>query len=120
MQAGKFFSNQDATEYQDWNSTEISIPPSQGAASQAELLHSTEMLLLPIGCLVLSCLFLLMLRLDVRKARPNKLTFIKDFKKVSCSRCKFFDSNPYIKCAVHPSKVLSAEARDCPDYCPKE
>lgn len=36
--------------------------------------------------------------------------------KLPCSNCRFFGSNPYLKCAVHPSKALKAEAMNCSDY----
>jgi hypothetical protein len=35
---------------------------------------------------------------------------------VPCSRCHYFSSNSYVHCAIHPSKVLTAEAIDCCDY----
>ena len=34
-----------------------------------------------------------------------------------CRSCKFYHHNAYLKCAVHPSKVLMAAAQDCSDYC---
>jgi hypothetical protein len=33
-----------------------------------------------------------------------------------CHKCRFFNQNFYLGCAVHPSKVLKPEAHDCPDY----
>jgi hypothetical protein len=38
---------------------------------------------------------------------------------VSCRRCRFFNNNFYLKCAVHPDTVLTSEAKDCPDYSPQ-
>lgn len=34
-----------------------------------------------------------------------------------CKNCKFYISNFYLKCAVHPSEVLTKQARHCVDYC---
>jgi len=38
------------------------------------------------------------------------------FSQVPCRKCRFFASNPYLKCAIHPSTVLTAQARNCSDY----
>jgi hypothetical protein len=40
------------------------------------------------------------------------------FHQTACYRCKFFNNNPYLKCAINPSTVLTAEAKNCPDYQP--
>jgi adenosine deaminase len=37
--------------------------------------------------------------------------------RVPCKHCKFYSSNPILKCAIHPSKVLTPDAIHCPDYC---
>jgi hypothetical protein len=41
------------------------------------------------------------------------------FHQTACYQCKFFNNNPYLKCAVNPSTVLTAEAKNCPDYQPR-
>ena len=38
--------------------------------------------------------------------------------KVPCHKCRYFNPNPYIKCALHPSNVLKEPAVDCRDYDP--
>jgi hypothetical protein len=38
---------------------------------------------------------------------------------VSCHRCRFFNNNSYLKCAVHPCTVLTSEAKNCSDYWPE-
>lgn len=35
-----------------------------------------------------------------------------------CKRCQFFHDNGYLKCAVHPARALTPEARNCQDYRP--
>jgi hypothetical protein len=35
---------------------------------------------------------------------------------IPCAQCRFFASNSYVHCAVHPSKVLTAQAVNCSDY----
>lgn len=39
---------------------------------------------------------------------------------IPCRKCKFFNNNIYIKCAVKPNKVLRPEAKDCTDYSPRD
>ena len=36
-----------------------------------------------------------------------------------CRSCKFYANNIYLKCAVHPSIVLTKQASNCLDYCHK-
>lgn len=34
----------------------------------------------------------------------------------SCSKCRFFNQNPYLQCAVHPKNFDQIDAKDCPDF----
>ncbi|RUS93463.1 hypothetical protein DSM106972_096120 [Dulcicalothrix desertica PCC 7102] len=36
-----------------------------------------------------------------------------------CTQCRYFAKNHFINCAVQPSIVLTDEATNCSDYCPK-
>jgi hypothetical protein len=36
--------------------------------------------------------------------------------KIACSDCKYFNSNHFLKCALHPVTVLTEQAVDCIDY----
>jgi hypothetical protein len=38
--------------------------------------------------------------------------------KIECDRCKYFNSNLYLNCALHPTTVLSEAAIDCEDNSP--
>jgi hypothetical protein len=40
--------------------------------------------------------------------------------KLRCRNCRFFSSNPFLKCAVQPYIVLTEKALDCSDYSPQE
>ena len=44
---------------------------------------------------------------------------ISSFSQSPCRKCRFFTNNHYLKCAVHPTIVLTKEASNCPDYNPK-
>lgn len=35
-----------------------------------------------------------------------------------CSKCRFFNKNPYLKCTVHPQNASKIDAKDCPDFWP--
>ena len=50
------------------------------------------------------------------KANPQKLNIFKRLAQPNCSKCRFFDRNSYLKCAVHPVRVSNIEAQNCPDY----
>ena len=49
-----------------------------------------------------------------RSSRLNINLFKRS--QASCSKCRFFDRNAYLKCAVHPIRVGKPEAKDCTDY----
>ncbi|MCU0568459.1 MAG: hypothetical protein MUF49_17910 [Oculatellaceae cyanobacterium Prado106] len=36
---------------------------------------------------------------------------------IPCRNCKYFKKNLYLKCAVHPSAVMTSDAIGCADYC---
>ncbi|MBE9045475.1 hypothetical protein IQ255_13875 [Pleurocapsales cyanobacterium LEGE 10410] len=44
---------------------------------------------------------------------------IRPSPQIPCKNCRFLAKNQYLKCAVHPSKVLTAQAINCSDYCCK-
>jgi hypothetical protein len=39
--------------------------------------------------------------------------------KIICSRCRYFNDNHFLKCALHPVTVMTEQAVDCKDYCQK-
>jgi hypothetical protein len=41
-----------------------------------------------------------------------------NFYGIKCDRCQYLDGNPYLKCAIHPSIVLTHQAINCKDYQP--
>ena len=48
--------------------------------------------------------------------RTDKKNSIKPSPKIPCLNCRFFNNDVYLRCAVHPSKALRAEASNCLDY----
>jgi hypothetical protein len=41
-----------------------------------------------------------------------------NFYGIKCDRCQYLDYNPYLKCAIHPSIVLTHQVINCKDYQP--
>lgn len=41
-----------------------------------------------------------------------------NFYGIKCDRCQYLDYNPHLKCAIHPSVVLTHQAASCKDYQP--
>lgn len=39
---------------------------------------------------------------------------------IPCRNCRFFKDSRYLRCAVHPSTVLTKQALNCLDYQPRE
>ncbi|MDM9383145.1 hypothetical protein QUB80_20845 [Chlorogloeopsis sp. ULAP01] len=55
-----------------------------------------------------------------RVAEDNKFYFsVNSLQKVPCKTCHYFSNNYHLHCAVQPSIVLTEEAMNCSDYCPK-
>lgn len=70
--------------------------------------------------LAASWVLVLLARLDWLKALESRTNPVKKYHQSPCSNCKFFKNNPYLKCAVNPTSVLTEEAKNCPDYSPSE
>ena len=55
-----------------------------------------------------------------KKIKYNRRFGIHKSPQVPCKKCRYFAAkNQFLKCAVHPSKVLTAQAVNCSDYCSK-
>ncbi len=54
------------------------------------------------------------------KVSPKAVEGSKSIAQSPCKKCRFFNSNPYIKCAVNPSLAMTTAAKDCTDYQPRE
>lgn len=72
----------------------------------------TFLLFLPLLFLTVGFIF----KIGFRKINKNQLQLVKYNSKIACRQCQFFNNNYYLKCAVHPDKVLKNEAKDCLDY----
>lgn len=74
----------------------------------------------PIGLILSWAALFLMLSKRGRIARNEIAVNIKSLNQIPCKNCKFFANNPHLKCAIHPSLVLTEKAIDCSDYCQRD
>lgn len=74
---------------------------------------------IPLGFVIIwTGLFLILSKM--RTVTIDKIIITTNpLKKVPCNNCQFFSSNAFLKCAVQPSIVLTEQANNCSDYCPK-
>jgi hypothetical protein len=61
---------------------------------------------------------LTMLKMTYGCKQDKIAKLFKQFSQIPCQNCRYFSKNFYLKCAVQPSIVLKAEAKDCSDYWP--
>jgi hypothetical protein len=96
------------------------IPPDEQSVSNQESLLFFSTSLIAIATVgTLAILAIVGKRMRWRKNLDSpKITHKTNHSQVSCENCRFFNNNPYIKCAIHPSTVLTAQAKDCNDYSP--
>ena len=53
------------------------------------------------------------------KGREKPLSLARDTQfshQNPCSKCRFFNKNPYLQCAVHPENFGRIHPKDCPDF----
>jgi hypothetical protein len=57
---------------------------------------------------------------DCLPKQQRRFFVFKPLFEAPCDRCRYLSGNSYLKCALHPSVVLTAKAMDCKDYRPKQ
>ncbi|AFY92628.1 hypothetical protein Cha6605_1459 [Chamaesiphon minutus PCC 6605] len=55
----------------------------------------------------------------VFKLQQSALSF-KSQAEVPCHRCRYFNNNLYLKCAIYPEIVFTERSIDCVNYYPKD
>lgn len=73
----------------------------------------------PIGFVVGWAVLYFMLSKIGMAARDEIAVNIKRLHQAPCKKCQFYSNNHYLKCAIHPSTVLTEKAIGCSDYCPQ-
>lgn len=51
----------------------------------------------------------------IPKLKPNK-NRVDRLPQVKCEGCQYFNNSLYLKCAIHPTTVMTSGAIDCHDY----
>lgn len=120
QQVDNFFLNPSVVGGKTLSKVNLSEAHSDRSPLQEETSTDNEFLLAPMGVVFVIWMVLVLVKLDFWKTFRNRLTPIKSSSKIPCSKCRFFKNDPYLKCAVHPCKVLSEEAINCVDYWSEE
>jgi tetrahydromethanopterin S-methyltransferase subunit F len=99
---------------------QINISETQPNEVRVEENQPTDTLFYGIatGLLFSGAILFLMLLKTLRLKQAKKVEPLKYSSQVPCRNCRYFSNNPYVRCAVHPSTVLTAKAIDCPDRSP--
>lgn len=96
----------------------IAVPPSSKPInSQKDKPPLGSIDIISYGLFGLIFLISLLLEISWRlHHRKPKIILSRPFPQIPCYHCRYFQENPYLKCAVNPSKVLTLEAMDCLDF----
>ncbi|NWF58170.1 MAG: hypothetical protein HXY43_02315 [Fischerella sp.] len=96
--------------------------PLNQAPSDAASAHQSSIAVIGIvsAYLGFTVLVIALLRSNLSKAILNRIFTIKHNHQIPCGKCQYFKNNRYLQCAIHPTKVLSQEAINCPDYLPQD
>lgn len=81
--------------------------------------HDAAMVMIPI-CFVAVWAAVVCVISNTWKVSRKEVESNKSMAQSPCKKCRFFNSNPYVKCAVNPSLAMTTAATDCTDYQPKE
>ena len=93
------------------------IPPLSTENFQKEKSKLDSLDSISYGLFGLILLIFILLDITWRKhCQKPKVKQEKIWAKIPCAYCRYFQKNPYLKCAVNPSKVLTSEAINCLDF----
>lgn len=90
----------------------IEAPNNKNSSNSGDAIAGMTLLLLALMAFLIKWC-------DMRKASEERFPKIRIHRKNPCSKCRYFNDNAYLKCAVQPEKVMTKEAKDCQDYCPQ-
>lgn len=93
------------------------VPSNESPVTKKEAIEANNTLdLVVIGTIALASVATVLWQLFSPKNPGNLPKIRKGSIQTNCTKCRFFDDNSYLKCAVQPSKVLKKEAQECLDY----
>lgn len=117
--------NQQNSLKNSWQETYQDRPVQTETPLNGKIVHNESAIVFSTGLatiIVVTFVGILFKRLQPSKAQKEPLIDRIDSKcirQASCHRCRFFNQNSYLKCAVHPSTVLTSQAKNCSDYWPE-
>ncbi len=80
-----------------------------------QLDNSIQIFFIWIGVLSIISWILFELIRELGTVKIKDISFAR-FSSSPCRNCEYFDRNLYLKCAVHPNRVLTRQASNCIDY----
>jgi hypothetical protein len=115
MNVNEFLYEQETLDNNSYTIPSVEIgesPPSQSIQDSSMGLDNLVVILV----VYIFTVAILSFNFERLKTGTKKIFFLAKYSKIPCANCRFFNSNPYLKCAVHPSKAFSKQAFDCLDY----
>jgi hypothetical protein len=109
-----------ATAQPDQATTQFSEPTEPTWLEPSRPEPSTGIAFFGVGLVTGTVLVLILKAPSWWKLSRDRKVSLKRTHRTPCNGCQHFDNNPYLKCAVHPSTVLTPEAQNCSDYQPNQ
>jgi len=98
-----------------WSKTHPSELAQRPPFSHEGVVANGELYLIPIYLIAFLSVLTFPLFQKLAKCKLGDAYFIRA-SQIPCHNCRFFNNGMYLKCAVHPSNVLTKEAIACRDY----
>lgn len=88
--------------------------PPQGATSPVST-HEAALVMIPIGFVAIWAAVVCAIS-NTWKINRKEIESKQHTAQLPCKRCRFFNNNPYVKCAVNPHTAMTKAATECGDY----
>jgi hypothetical protein len=98
------------------------LPSRAGPIQETSYIRSSISALIITGAIAIGMMIYIIghKRHDHWRRKSHKNPHLKSYLLIPCCNCYFYKDNRYLRCAVHPSTVLTQQAIDCLDYQPRE
>ena len=102
--------------------TNYYLPSRAGSIQAISSIRSSISALIITGAIAMGMIFYIICckRHKHRRKNFHKNTFHQSYLPIPCRHCRFYKDNRYLRCAKHPTTVLTKQAIDCLDYQPHE
>ena len=89
-----------------------SLPPNYPSAEIPATPYTISLIL--VGLAIIAAIASAIYDRIPKIVKPSFKPKLKD--RVPCDRCHYFSHSHYLKCAIHPDRVMTEQAVDCRDY----